>query len=185
MAPVEPLWQLLPYLSPIAGLSLPPLPAPWPRSTADTWATELGVLSPHPPRLITTGRVAVVGTSGSISLWGTTAAAGGALFIGAVAVLLSGLEGPLPAARLGWLAIVALLGGVGGALVDSFLGATVQGIYWCEHDHKETEKRVHTCGERTRLLRGWAWLDNEWVNFICSLAGSIIAFALWRIAGFS
>jgi uncharacterized protein (TIGR00297 family) len=150
---------------------------------ADTWATELGVLSPRPPRLITNGHVVAVGTSGAISLWGMGAAAGGALFIGVAAVLLSGLEGTLPAALLGWLIVAALVGGVGGSLVDSLLGATVQGIYWCERDHKETEKRIHTCGEHTRLLRGWAWLDNEWVNFICSVAGSAIALLVWHIAG--
>lgn len=146
---------------------------------ADTWATELGVLSPHPPRLITTLKPATVGTSGAVSLWGTAAAAGGALFIGVLAALLSPLDGALPLQRLFWLPVVGLAGGVGGALVDSLLGATVQGIYWCERDRKETEKRVHTCGERTRLLRGWGWLNNEWVNFLCSVVGSVIAYVLW------
>jgi uncharacterized protein (TIGR00297 family) len=149
---------------------------------ADTWATELGVLNPRPPRLITTGKAVAVGTSGAISLWGSAAAAGGSLFIGLLAMLFSPLEGGLAPARLLWLVVVALLGGLGGALVDSLLGATVQGIYWCERDQKETEKRIHTCGERTRLLRGWAWLDNEWVNFACSAAGSAIAWGLWRVA---
>src|SRR5687767_6077412 len=41
---------------------------------ADTWATELGVLNPTPPRLITDLRKRVEkGTSGGISLWGTGA----------------------------------------------------------------------------------------------------------------
>src|SRR6266498_1135116 len=39
---------------------------------ADTWATELGVLNPTSPRLITDLRKHVdKGTSGGISLWGT------------------------------------------------------------------------------------------------------------------
>jgi uncharacterized protein (TIGR00297 family) len=148
---------------------------------ADTWATELGVLSPRLPRLITSRARVAVGTSGAISLYGTLAAAAGALFIGAAAVVLSPLEGYVPAVRLAWLATAALLGGLAGALVDSLLGATVQGVYWCERDQKETEKRVHGCGERTRLLRGWAWLDNEWVNFTCSVVGSAVAWAVWVV----
>ena len=148
---------------------------------ADTWATELGVLNPRPPRLITNGRTVSVGTSGAISVWGTASAIAGALFIGLLAALLSPLEGSLPAARLVWLVVCAVLGGLGGALLDSLLGATVQGIYWCERDQKETEKRIHTCGEHTRLRRGWAWIDNELVNFICSLVGSAIAWALWVV----
>jgi len=37
---------------------------------ADTWATELGTLNPHPPRMITDLRKRVeAGTSGGVSLW--------------------------------------------------------------------------------------------------------------------
>ncbi len=147
--------------------------------SADTWATELGVLNPHPPRLLTTGKPVAAGTSGAVSLWGLAAAGGGALFVGLVAAVLIPLEGALAAPRVAVLVVAALVGGMGGALVDSLLGATVQGIYWCERDSKETEKRVHTCGDRTRLLRGWHWLGNEFVNFVCSLAGSVIAWAVW------
>ena len=151
---------------------------------ADTWATELGVLSPRPPRLITTGRQAAVGTSGAISAWGLAAAGAGALFIGvcaAILVVFTGDDPNLAYISLSLLVWIALLAGLAGALFDSLLGATVQGIYWCERDQKETEKRLHTCGERTRLRRGWAWLDNEWVNFLCSCAGAAVAWLLFTM----
>ena len=51
-------------------------------ANADTWATELGVLSRTPPRLITTGKPVAPGTSGGITWYGTVAALAGSAFIG-------------------------------------------------------------------------------------------------------
>jgi uncharacterized membrane protein len=68
--------------------------------------------------------------------------------------------------------------GWGGARFDSLLGATAQQIYFCDYDQKETERRVHSCGRATRRLRGWSWLDNDAVNFIASVAGSLLGAGL-------
>ena len=141
---------------------------------ADTWATELGVLSPHPPRLITTGRRVEVGASGGVTWLGTGASLGGALFIG----LLGGLESltlDQGSAAAGVLLVAATVGGLAGSLFDSLLGATVQAIYWCDACGKETERQVHRCGNQTRLLRGWRWLGNDLVNFIASAVGALVA----------
>ena len=139
--------------------------------TADTWATELGVLSKTQPRLITTGKSVEVGTSGGITLAGTLAALGGAALIGLVAALFEATNRPV-------LVLVSMAAGLGGSWVDSFMGATVQAIYLCDSCGKETERYpMHTCGTlaRTRPLRGWRWLDNDWVNFISSAAGAALA----------
>ena len=137
---------------------------------ADTWATELGVLNPRPPRRITDGQAVEPGTSGAISLYGMLATFGGALLIG-----LAGAAFTPGADR--WLLLAgATLGGVGGSLVDSLLGATVQAIYRCPRCEKETERHPrHTCGAETVPLRGWRWLNNDWVNTLASLAGSLVA----------
>ena len=59
---------------------------------ADTWATELGVLSRRMPRLLTTWRPVEPGTSGGISLPGTLASVAGALTIGVAAAIFLGID---------------------------------------------------------------------------------------------
>lgn len=146
---------------------------------ADTWATELGVLARRAPRLITTGRTVPVGASGGVTALGALAALAGALFIGLCAFLLVqaaalATTGSLLLADLP-LVVIAALAGVAGSLVDSLLGATVQGVYWCGACDGETERRVHTCGNPTRLHRGLHWLNNDLVNFLASVAGGLLA----------
>lgn len=168
--------------------SLWPHPLWWPifvgvvaTVNADTWATELGVLSRTPPRLITTGRVVAVGTSGGLTVTGTGAALGGGALIGLVAAgfQLAGGAGLWAAAAL---VLVGGVGGLHGALADSLLGATVQAIYLCPACGQETERHPrHRCGTATRRLRGLPWLDNDWVNFISSAAGGAAAAGLWAL----
>lgn len=180
---------------------------------ADTWATEIGVLSKHPPRLVT--RLSCIvepGTSGGITVMGTLAAVAGAAFIGAMAFVLcaalwdvAGLvvghnsaqafapawghdpgvwlanvpatvvSAGFPLAGLLASALAAPLAGLIGSLADSWLGATVQGIYYDPARQKETEKPVGRDGTPNPLARGWRWLNNDWVNFISSLAGAAVA----------
>lgn len=138
---------------------------------ADTWATELGVLNPDPPRLITDLRKVVEkGTSGGISVLGTLASLAGAGLIGLLAWL---LDPQTAAVKTG---LIVTLAGLGGSLFDSLLGGTVQAIYFCPTHNKETEQHpTHSCGTPTRRLRGWPWLDNDWVNFACAACGAGVA----------
>jgi len=146
--------------------------------TADTWATELGVLSPTPPRMIINRRIVAPGTSGGVSTYGLAASAAGALIIGVSAYLFGALE-------LGvWLPVLvpaAGLAGLAGSLVDSLLGATVQAIYLAR-DGGETERRADSSGRPSAALRGWRWMNNDLVNFISSLVGGIVAVAILQIA---
>lgn len=138
---------------------------------ADTWATELGVLNPTPPRLITNLKKRVEkGTSGGVSLFGTFASLLGAFTIALPAALSTGH----------WLLLPLItLAGLCGSLFDSLLGSTVQAMYYCPTHEKETEKHpFHTCGRQTVHIRGWKWLDNDRVNFACGAFGAIIALLL-------
>ena len=144
---------------------------------ADTWATELGVFNPLPPRLITTGKTVERGTSGGVTLLGYLAALGGAALIGVLSVLLGGGTRYAP-----MIALAITLAGLAGSTFDSLLGATVQAIYFCPQCQKETERYpLHGCGTRTIPQRGWRWLDNDWVNFACSLVGALTAWGVWAI----
>ncbi len=143
-------------------------------ANADTWATELGVLSAEQPRLITTRKPVIAGTSGGLTWDGIGAALAGAALIGGLGALFRWLAGtPWYSAVL--LIPVGMLAGVVGSLVDSLLGATIQGIYYCDVCCKETERKVHRCGNRARWLRGWPALDNDWVNGIATVWGAAIA----------
>ena len=139
---------------------------------ADTWATELGTLSARPPRLITSGRVVEVGTSGGVSPLGTAVSLAGGLTIGLVAALTRRPSRP-------WsLLLSATIAGLAGSFFDSLLGATVQQIYYCDNCQKETERKLHKCGHATRPLRGWSWLNNDLVNLLASLVGGLVALGL-------
>lgn len=141
--------------------------------TADTWATELGTLSKKPPRLITTGRVVAVGTSGGITVFGTAVSFIGGLLIGFTAGLL--LQTNLVA-----FALAGAIGGLAGSLFDSLLGATIQQIYICEVCAKETEKKIH-CGQPTRPLKGISWMNNDLVNLGASIFGGFTAVVVYHL----
>ena len=117
-------------------------------AAADTWATEIGSFSPTPPRLITSGAPVAPGTDGGITILGTAAGVLGAVAMGGVTWVL----GPRDLRLAGVVAIA----GVVGMLVDSVLGATVQG----------PEDR---------------WLDNDGVNLAATLTGAGVAAAAWRL----
>lgn len=143
-------------------------------ANADTWATELGILSRQQPRLVTTGRVVPAGTSGGVTWLGTLSALGAAALIGGLAGLFRGDWRLLP---------VGAVAGLAGSLFDSLLGATVQGIYYSEKRGKETEKASERDGTPNRHVRGWAWMNNDVVNLLSTLVGAAVASilaAVWQ-----
>ncbi|HLW60851.1 MAG TPA: DUF92 domain-containing protein [bacterium] len=115
-------------------------------AAADTWATEVGRWSRTKPHLITTGRPVPHGVSGGITPVGTAGALAGALLICAAAAILApagpGRGGGLP----------TLVAGFSGAMLDSLLGATIEG--------------------RCR------WVDNSAVNLLATAWGAGVVVVL-------
>lgn len=137
-------------------------------ASSDTWSTEFGTLFGGTPHLITTGGAVEPGMSGGVTAAGFGAGAAGALFIallGAFAV--SGHHSRLTTA--------AAMGGFGGCVADSLIGATLQSKRFCDGCGRWTERQVHDCGFRTRHARGINWLSNDGVNLCGTLAGAVIA----------
>lgn len=138
-------------------------------AAADTWATEIGVLSSATPRSIITGRPVSAGQSGGVTLGGTLAGVLGAAAM-AVIVLIAGWGKSA--------AIAAIIGGIGGCTLDSMLGGALQVRRWCDHCNTITERGTHDCGSTTRVEAGLRWLDNDAVNALSSAFGAILGF-LW------
>lgn len=116
--------------------------------TADTWATEVGRWTSAQPRMVTTWRAVPAGTSGAITMVGTLGGVAGALTIGGLA---SVLIRDLPARAV----FLTVLGaGISGMMIDSLLGATVEG--------------------RMR------WVNNSMVNLMATAWGAGIVLAVFR-----
>jgi uncharacterized protein (TIGR00297 family) len=161
-------------------------------ANADTWATELGVLSRTPPRLIThLAQTVEPGTSGGVTLTGTLAAFAGALFIGVATALLACIGFALfdaqsapwvvlsnailtPAKWGALLCLSAIIGGFSGSIIDSLIGATIQAMHYSEARKKTTERAIERDGTPNRFIRGWRWLNNDWVNFLATLCGAAL-----------
>lgn len=141
-------------------------------SAADTWGTEIGMLSKSFPRLVTTWRRVPTGTSGGVSATGLVATVAGALFI-ALAVWL--------VQRNVHLALAVSLGGLAGAFADSMFGALWQSRRFCVHCNSATERLVHDCGARTERTGGLAWLNNDGVNAACTLVGSLVSLGAYEL----
>lgn len=142
-------------------------------ATADTWATEWGVLARRQPRRITDWKVVPAGTSGGITPLGTLGSVTGALVIAGTASLLEGSTD---------LILIGFFSGVLGAALDSVLGATVQAQYYCSSCDRLTEQHpVHTvCGTGTRQHSGVAWIDNDAVNIFANGFGALSAL-IWMV----
>ena len=139
-------------------------------ATADTWGTEIGILAKSRPVFITNLKPVPPGTSGAISVLGSFSALSGSFII----VLTGGFFIGFNLYQM----IILTLIGFGGSLMDSLLGATIQGQFKCAICKKTTEKKNH-CGSETTLQKGIYWFDNDLVNIGAVFYSTLVAFLIF------
>ncbi|ERI90040.1 TIGR00297 family protein [Clostridiales bacterium oral taxon 876 str. F0540] len=148
-------------------------------STADTWASELGVLSKSKPISILSFKQVERGMSGAISLIGTLSALFGAILIAFVYALgyifIFGFSEEL----IKYVIVITLAGFIG-SLVDSIIGAAFQAKYECICCGKLTEKKFHH-GKNTMHISGIWWVNNDIVNFVSGFIACMISIILYYI----
>ena len=125
-------------------------------SLADTLASSIGSLSKKKPISIKTFKRVNTGESGAVSLLGIEASLAGGLFIGGVSFLYF---------KSFYILLIVTFLGLFGSLVDSFLGATIQGKFRCVICKKHIEESVH-CGKSAKLMQGLSFVDNNVVNLL-------------------
>lgn len=136
--------------------------------TADTLATEIGLLSAKPPRLITRpSKIVEPGSSGGVTLIGFTTALAASISVG----LISWLIGIPYNYSLIEVLTISTISGLIGSMFDSILGATIQAQYKCRVCGKISEKKIH-CNQATLHVRGFKILDNHVVNLLSSIVGA-------------
>jgi len=157
-------------------------------SNADTWASEIGVLSARKPVSLFTFRPLPRGISGGVSLLGTSMALLGALLVGAAFAAENGAVAFFPSGFLS-LALFITIAGFLGSLIDSVLGATVQAQYASPaltvspggEGLSVTERASRPDGTRNALVRGLSFITNDVVNLAsCALVTGAAVF-VWPL----
>ncbi|MDQ2890633.1 MAG: DUF92 domain-containing protein [Gemmatimonadota bacterium] len=143
-------------------------------SSADTWATEIGIRYGGIPRLITSGSYVRSGESGGFTTAGVAGSVAGALVVAASAVGFGFGRGP---------GIACLAGGICGSIADSVMGATVQERRWCDQCGEATERNIHVCGRPSRHVGGIQTLDNDVINILSTAAGFLAGIMVYWAIG--
>ena len=135
-------------------------------ATADTLASELGVLSKKPPVSIVTGKRMEPGVSGAVSGFGFAMSFLGALLIASVSWI--------PLRHLPSSFWIISLSGFLGSLIDSLLGATIQAKFRCNFCGATVEKPHHH-GQPASHTGGWRICGNNLVNFLSGLCAVVVS----------
>jgi uncharacterized protein (TIGR00297 family) len=144
-------------------------------SNADTWSSEIGMLSRSDPVSLVSFRTVPRGVSGGVSLLGCLMGLAGAAFIAVIFAAESLSLRVLSGGFLGTFLFITT-GGFVGSIVDSLLGATLQAQYVSQGVMTERVRGVD--GTPNRLAHGLAFITNDVVNLASCAAVTIAAVLL-------
>lgn len=141
-------------------------------TTADTFSSEVGMLSRKTPRSILTLKPVQRGMSGGFTFLGIFGGLVGALLISTLTIPRFGIIGMAAATVAGLLS----------SILDSVLGAAFQAKYQIQENNGNllfTERKAVN-GESLKLMHGFRWVNNDVVNFVSVfIVGGILVF-LWE-----
>ncbi|MGX7024120.1 DUF92 domain-containing protein [Vagococcus hydrophili] len=138
-------------------------------ATADTWSSEIGILSTGKTWDILTFKKIDQGLSGGISWLGTISGCFGSLFSTACFFFFN-LFTKIPLTYTHFLLIFGI--GILASAIDSLLGSLFQAKYKTIHNQL-TEKE-----ENTQLVKGITWITNDVVNLSTNLISAFLAIFL-------
>lgn len=155
-------------------------------AAADTLSSELGILSPTSPVLITAPwRSVPRGTNGGVTITGLLAGLAGSVFISSLAYFTlpySGTAWTGDAKFMFWVTLTAA--GFSGTLLDSLLGALVQATVEDKSSGRVVEgdngKRVKVTQGGSRVQRGMDLLNNNGVNFAMAATVAAVGMGVWN-----
>ena len=128
-------------------------------SSADTWASEIGIISSKSPLYLVGGQEVAPGLSGGVSILGNLASLGGAFYIASLAGLLTNFGISFSAFLL------IFLSGCLCSIIDSLMGQFLQAIY----QDDQTQVLYESPGPDRHLIRGYPWMTNNLVNLLSNL----------------
>jgi uncharacterized protein (TIGR00297 family) len=141
-------------------------------TTADTFSSEIGMLSKKVPFSILTLKPIQRGISGGFTLLGLFAGILGALIVSVLAIPIFGIKG------MG----VIIVAGLVSSVVDSVLGAAFQAKYQVlseNGEHLLTERKSLDGNNPLKLARGIRWVNNDMVNFVSVLICGLLLAVIW------
>jgi uncharacterized protein (TIGR00297 family) len=149
-------------------------------SNADTWASEIGILSKGKTFSILNFKIMEKGSSGAVSVLGLLASALGAFFIGLIFTIVYAVVVEFNIILLLTYGMIITFGGFLGAVLDSYLGLLIQAKYKGEKTGFLSEiKKIP--GEQAILISGLTFITNDAVNLLSGLFSSIVTILLFAV----